>query len=259
MLNEKYLEELKNFANELADRAREIVTSYHAKSFTEIEIKPDGSPVTIADKECERQLRAMINKKFPNHGIIGEEFGNENTDAEFVWSLDPIDGTKSFVHRVALYGILFGVLHEGKPCVGVIDQPVSRERIIGDGNTTFYNGRQVRVAGTQKVEDALLLTTDLIDCENEHPNENWNALLHRAKLFRTWGDCYAYMMVANGNADIMADPVLSPWDLYPLLPILRGAGATVTDWRGNDPLNATSILAANPTLHAQALEILCNQ
>ena len=259
MLSEKYLEEFKSFAGTLADTAREIVASYHALPHTDIEIKPDGSPVTVADKECERCLREMIREKFPAHGIIGEEFGNENTDAEFVWSLDPIDGTKSFVSRVPLYGVLFGLLHEGKPCLGIIDQPITRERIIGDGRTTELNGRRVRVSDVPSTDKALLLTTDLLDCENEHPNENWNALLHRARLFRTWGDCYAYMMVAAGRADIMADPVLSPWDLYPLLPILEGAGAKVTDWRGNAALGATSILAANPKLHEDALRILCEK
>lgn len=257
MLSEKYFDELKSFAGTLADTAREIVAAYHALPHTEIEIKPDGSPVTVADKECERRLRELIRKKFPSHGIIGEEFGNENTDAEFVWSLDPIDGTKSFISRVPLYGILFGLLHEGKPCLGVIDQPITRERIIGDGRTTELNGRRVRVSDVASTDKALLLTTDLIDCETEHPDENWNALLHRARLFRTWGDCCAYMMIAAGRADIMADPVLSPWDLYPLLPILEGAGAKVTDWRGNAALGATSILAANPKLHEDALRILC--
>ena len=256
MLEEKHLVQLRAFAEELADAAREIVSGYHAKTHTEIEIKADGTPVTVADKECERVLRGMIKKKFPQHGIIGEEFGNENENAEFVWSLDPIDGTKSFVSRVALYGILFGLLHEGEPCIGVIDQPITRERIIGDGRETFLNGRAVRVRETAELRDSLLLTTDLIDCENAHSDKNWNGLLHGAKLFRTWGDCYGYLLVASGRADIMADPVLSPWDLFPLLPILRGAGASVTDWRGGDPLRGTSILAANPALHAQALELL---
>ena len=256
MLAEKHLNELRHFAEKLADAAREIVSGYHAKFYTEIETKKDGSPVTVADKECERALRAMIHEAFPQHGIIGEEFGNENTDAEFVWSLDPIDGTKSFVSRVSLYGILLGLLYQGKPLIGVIDQPMTRERIVGDSRDTRYNGVPVRVSDTPSVDKALLLTTDLIDCETKHPNENWNALLHRARLFRTWGDCYGYLLVANGRADIMADPELSPWDLYPLLPILQGAGAQVTDWNGNDPLNAKSILAANPRLHAEALEIL---
>lgn len=256
MLSEKFLTELKTFAGTLADTAREIVAGYHALDYTEIETKTDGSPVTVADKECERRLREMIHAAFPTHGIIGEEFGNENTDAEFVWSLDPIDGTKSFVSRVPLYGILFGLLHEGKPCLGVIDQPVTRERIIGDGNITELNGRRVRVSETPTVDKSLLLTTDLHDCETEHPNEDWNALLHRARLFRTWGDCYAYLMIVAGRADIMADPVLSPWDLYPLLPILEGAGAKVTDWNGNAALGAKSVLAANPCLHEEALKIL---
>ncbi len=256
MIAEKHMEELRNFAEELADTARKIVAGYHARSQTEIEIKQDGTPVTRADKECEHELRRLIKSKFPSHGIIGEEFGNEREDAEFVWSLDPIDGTKSFVARVALYGILFGLLHNGKPLLGVIDQPITRERIVGDGKTTRYNGAVVRVSETPCVEKALLLTTDLLDCENAHADKNWGALLHRCRLFRTWGDCYAYMMVANGRADLMADPILSPWDLFPLLPILQGAGAKVTDWNGNDPLHATSILAANPRLHEDALKIL---
>lgn len=259
MLSEKFLTEMKTFAGTLADAAREIVAGFHALPQTEIEIKPDGSPVTVADKTCERRLRELIHAAYPQHGILGEEFGNENVDAEFVWSLDPIDGTKSFVSRVPLYGILFGLLHEGKPCLGIVDQPILRERIVGDGKTTELNGRRVHVADTQTVEQSLLLTTDLLDCERAHPNENWNALLHRARLFRTWGDCYAYLMVASGRADIMADPVLCPWDLFPLLPILEGAGAKVTDWRGNDPLGATSILAANPKLHDAALEILLSR
>lgn len=256
MLSEKFLNEMKIFAGTLADAAREIVAAHHAQEHTEIEIKPDGSPVTVADKTCEKRLREMIHEAFPQHGILGEEYGNENADAEFVWSLDPIDGTKSFVSRVPLYGILFGLLHEGKPCLGVIDQPITRERIVGDGKTAELNGRRVRVANTESVEKSLLLTTDLLDCERAHPRENWNALLHRARLFRTWGDCYAYLMISAGRADIMADPVLCPWDLFPLLPILEGAGARVTDWRGNAALGATSILAANPRLHDAALEIL---
>ncbi len=256
MLSEKYLEKMKAFAGTLADEAREIVAGFHARERTEIEIKPDGSPVTVADKTCERRLREMIHAAFPSHGIIGEEYGNENADAEFVWSLDPIDGTKSFVSRGPLYGILFGLLHEGRPCLGVIDQPITRERIIGDGQRTELNRRLVRVSETRSLENALLLTTDLLDCEKEHPRENWNALLHSTKLFRTWGDCYAYLMVASGRADLMVDPVLSPWDLYPLLPILEGAGAKVSDWRGRDALGATSVLAANPRLHAAALERL---
>lgn len=256
MLEEKYLAPLRTFAEQLADAARKIVGDYHARAQTEIEIKPDGSPVTLADKHCERALRAMVNKAFPHHGIIGEEFGNENENAEFVWSLDPIDGTKSFVARVPLYGILLGLLHNGKPCLGVIDQPITRERIVGDGKTAFYNGAPVRVAGTKKLEDALLLTTDFRDCETEHSATHWRALLNSVRLFRTWGDCYGHLLLASGRADVMADPVLSPWDLYPLLPILRGAGATVSDWKGGEPLAGTSLLAANADLHAQALKLL---
>ncbi len=263
MLSEKHKQELKNFIEILANKARKIVEDFHQNFSTEIEIKKDKTPVTLADKNCEKELRNLINSTFPSHGIIGEEFGNENENAEFVWSLDPIDGTKSFLARVPLYGILIGLLHEGKPLLGLIDQPISRERIVGDGKITKYNGVPVRVSETQEIENSLLLTTDLLDCEKFHPGKNWNTLLRRARLFRTWGDCYGYMLVSNGRAEIMADPVLSPWDLFPLLPILKGAGAEVSNWRGNDALaeissnsETTSLLAANPILHEKALKIL---
>jgi len=256
------LDELKAFANRLADVAGEIVRSYHFKDRTEIEVKPDGSPVTVADKECERRLRALIRETYPDHGIVGEEFGSENDGAEFVWILDPIDGTKSFIPRVPLYGILFGLLHRGKPLLGVIDQPVLRERVLGDGATTLFNGRPVRVRDGVTLKDALLLTTDLGNIRKAHGEAGFRRLEDACGVFRTWGDCYGHLMVAAGRADIMADPLLNPWDLLPLIPILEGAGAIVTDWEGRDPLagvpmnGALGIVAAAPALHAEALAIL---
>ena len=254
--------ELWAFAEKLADTAGEIVRGYHAKDFTEIEVKEDGSPVTVADKECERHLRAMIRETYPTHGIIGEEFGTERGDAEFVWILDPIDGTKSFIPRVPLYGILFGVLHRGKPLIGVIDQPVLRERVIGDGSVTKFNGKPVRVTDGKPMASALLVTTDIRHVWKHHDEAAFRRLIEATGAFRTWGDCYGHLMVAVGRADIMADPILNPWDLLPLLPVLEGAGAKVTDWQGRDPLAGTpmngsrGIVAAPASLHAAALAAL---
>lgn len=251
--------ELLAFANHLADVAREIVRGYHVKAHTEIEVKPDGSPVTVADKECERRLRELIRAKYPDHGIIGEEFGEERPDAEYVWILDPIDGTKSFIPRVPLYGILFGLLHHGKPVVGVIDQPVLRERVVGDGKLTTFNGHPTRIRECPTLKDALLLTTDLANVWKAHGEPGFRRLHDSVSIFRTWGDCYGHLMLAAGRADIMADPMLNPWDLLPLIPILEGAGAKVTDWQGRDPLAGTpmngarGIVVAHPALHAEVL------
>lgn len=258
-LPESFRAELWSFAEHLADVAGDIVRAYHAKSHTEIEVKEDGSPVTVADKECERRLRELIRQKYPEHGIIGEEFGSERAEAEFVWILDPIDGTKSFIPRVPLYGILFGVLHRGKPLLGVIDQPVLRERVIGDGAKTLFNGAPTRVKDTVALKDALLLTTDIRNVWKHHDEGAFRRLIDATGSFRTWGDCYGHLMVAAGRGDIMADPILNPWDLLPLLPILTGAGAKVTDWHGRDPLAGTpmngsrGVIAAPPALHAAVM------
>jgi myo-inositol-1(or 4)-monophosphatase len=255
-LSEKQRGELWSFAGQLADRASELLRGYHARPATEIEIKPDGSPVTVADKECELHLRRWIAERYPAHGVIGEEFGRDRDDAEFVWILDPIDGTKSFIPRVPLYGLLFGLIYQGVPFLGVIDQPVTRQRVIGDGSQTLYNGHPARVGAKRELSDALLLTTDVKNVAKYQNAAAWERLVARAGLFRTWGDCYGHLMVAAGLGDIMADPVLSPWDLIPLLPVLRGAGAAVSDWKGGDPLAGGNIIAANPWLHEQTLAIL---
>jgi len=244
------------FANMLADRAGDFLRERHADSVTEMEIKPDGTPVTLADKECERRLRRWISERYPEHGIIGEEFGGERADAEFVWILDPIDGTKSFIPRVPLYGLLFGLLWQGEPFLGVIEQPVTRQRVVGDGGTTLYNGQPARVSARRRLDEALLLTTDVRDVEAFQDGGAWRRLVERVGLFRTWGDCYGHLMVAAGLGDIMADPVLNLWDIAPLLPVLRGAGAVATDWHGGDALANRNIIAANPWLHEQVLDVL---
>lgn len=261
-INDRQRAELRAFAEHLADVAGEIVREYHAKSHTDIEVKEDGSPVTVADKECERRLRLLIAERYPDHGVIGEEFGADRADAEFVWILDPIDGTKSFIPRVPLYGILFGLLHRGRPLLGVIDQPVLRERVIGDGRVTHFNGAPVRVNASVALKDALLLTTDIRNVWKHHDERAFRALIDATGIFRTWGDCYGHLMVAIGRGDIMADPVLNPWDLLPLLPILEGAGAKVTDWNGADPLagepmnGSRGVIVAHPALHAAVLRTL---
>jgi myo-inositol-1(or 4)-monophosphatase len=255
MLNEASQRELTDFAESLADLARGVLVAAHARLDTELELKPDGTPVTVADKEAERLMRAAIKKAYPGHGILGEEFGAENADAEFCWVLDPIDGTKSFLSRVPLYVTLIGLRHRGVPLLGLIDQPILRERLVGDNEVARLNGRVVRAVEAPLAE-AVVVSTDFDNVRRLHRGARWNRLADSVAHTRTWGDGYGHLLVASGRAHVVADPVMNPWDLIPVLPILRGAGATVTDWRGGDPLASGHVIAAAPGLHAQVLACL---
>ena len=255
MLPEARQKELKAFAESLADIAREVLRAAHARVETEVEIKEDGTPVTVADKEAERRMRAAIRAAYPAHGILGEEFGAENVDAEFCWVLDPIDGTKSFLSRVPLYVTLIGLRHEGTPALGLIDQPIVGERILGDNRTCELNGRPVRAAEVP-LRDAVVVSTDLDNIRRLHRDVRWPRLADSVSHVRTWGDGYGHLLVAAGRAHVVADPVMNPWDLVPVLPVLRGAGATVTSWDGGDPLKAGNVIAAAPRLHAEVLRTL---
>ena len=255
MLPEARQKELKAFAGKLADIAREVLLAAHARVETEVEIKPDGTPVTVADKEAERRMRAAIKAAYPDHGILGEEFGPENVDAEYCWVLDPIDGTKSFLSRVPLYVTLIGLRYEGKPVLGLIDQPVLGERIIGDNLTCELNGRSVRVAEAS-LKEAVVVSTDLDNIRRLHRDVRWNRFADSVAHVRTWGDGYGHLLVAAGRAHVVADPIMNPWDLVPVLPVLRGAGAVVTSWEGGDPVKAGNIIAAAPKLHAEVMRTL---
>jgi myo-inositol-1(or 4)-monophosphatase len=247
--------ELRAFAESLADLARGVLAAAHGRVETEVECKADGTPVTVADKEAERLMRAAIRKAYPDHGILGEEFGPENVDADFCWVLDPIDGTKSFLSRVPLYVTLIGLRHEGQPVLGLIDQPILRERIIGDNATCELNGRRVRAAEAP-LKEAVVVSTDLDNVRRLHRDVRWNRFADSVAHVRTWGDGYGHLLVAAGRAHVVADPVMNPWDLVPVLPVLRGAGATVTSWTGGDPVKAGNIIAAAPRLHAEVMSVL---
>lgn len=255
MLPEARQKELKAFAESLAEIARGVLRPAHARGETEVECKADGTPVTVADKEAERLMRAAIRATYPEHGILGEEFGPENTEAEFCWVLDPIDGTKSFLSRVPLYVTLIGLRFEGEPVLGLIDQPILGERIIGDNHTCALNGRPVRVAEAP-LSEAVVVSTDVDNIRRLHRSVRWNRLADSVAHVRTWGDGYGHLLVAAGRAHVVADPIMNPWDLVPVLPVLRGAGAVVTAWDGSDPVKAGNIIAAAPRLHAEVLRTL---
>ena len=247
----------RDFALELARASGEFIKPYFANRDLGVERKTDGTVVTVADRGAEKLMREMIARKFPEHGIVGEEFGSERPDAEYVWVLDPVDGTISFVSGVPLFGTLIALKHQGRPVLGIIHQPVLGELVLGDTGTTTCNGQQVHCSSTTKIEDARLLVTGFKSVEVHQDGSAFLNLVRRCKMVRGWGDCYGYLMVATGRADIMCDPIMHEWDIAALVPVILGAGGVVTDWQGRDPVGATSlVVAATPQLHKATIAAL---
>jgi myo-inositol-1(or 4)-monophosphatase len=247
-----------SFIRELAEASARVILPYYGARDMGLELKGDSSPVTLADRGAEKVMREMIAARFPEHGIVGEEFGTERGDAEFVWVLDPVDGTKSFILAVPLFGTLIGLLHRGRPIVGCIHQPVLGQLMIGDGTTTTLNGVPVRVRSCARLSEATMLTTDPLYPAKYQQGEGFDALARAVRLYRGFGDCYGYLMLCAGWVDVMVDPIMNPWDLLPLVPVLEGAGARVTDWQGlpANHMGATSAIASVPELHEEIVRLL---
>jgi histidinol phosphatase-like enzyme (inositol monophosphatase family) len=238
-------------------RAAGDITMQHFGRSLERETKVDGTPVTIADRAAEAFLRTSIEARFPDHGILGEEFGETNTGAHVRWVLDPIDGTKTFVRGVPLYGVLIGIEIGREPMVGVAHFPGLGETVAAArGEGCFRDGTRVRVSDAPDLSLAAVLTTDTTAFRDAALASGWEELARRAELSRTWGDCYGHVLVATGRAEVMVDPVLSPWDAAPFLPILAEAGGRFTDLDGNPGAYGGSGVSTNGILHREVLEIL---
>jgi myo-inositol-1(or 4)-monophosphatase len=244
----------RDFITELARASADFIAPYFGNPGTAVEFKSDDSPVTAADRGAEQVMREMIAARFPDHGIIGEEHGNDRADAEWVWVLDPIDGTKSFISGVPLWTTLIGLLHHGKPALGAIHQPTLGQLVIGDNQTTTLNGQPVRTRATTALADATLVTSDHRNLARYQNGPAADQLIDACRLYRTWADGYGYLLLATGFVDICLDPIMNPWDIAALVPVIRGAGGTITDWSGQAPHPAESIAAAaTPELHAATL------
>ena len=221
----------------------------------EIETKADNSPVTIADRESEATIRAIIQQHFPTHSILGEEEGETLGEADFRWIIDPLDGTKSFVRGVPLYGTLVGLEIEGVAKVGAVYMPALNEMIsAATGLGCHWNGRPARVSTTDKLENATLLTTSSETSRSR--GGAYDKLAGKMQLTRGWGDCYGYLLVATGRAEVMLDAGMNPWDCAPILPILEEAGGRFTDWGGTATIHGCDGVGTNGVLHEQVLEIL---
>lgn len=243
-------------ALELAESAGAITLRYFG-SVLASDTKGDGTPVTLADREAETLLRKEIGSRFPSHGVLGEEFGETNQGSSVRWILDPIDGTRTFVRGVPLYGVLIGIEVEGQPAVGVAHFPALAETVgaaIGLG--CWWNGKEARVSGVSDLALAAAMATEPEDLLDGRVAEGWVELVRETSLARTWGDCYGHILVATGRAEIMVDPILSPWDAAPFVPILSEAGGRFTDLKGRERLDGGSGLSTNGLLHEKVLKIL---
>ncbi len=248
----EFMTEAESFAREAGE-----VTLRWFGAGVDAEAKDDGTPVTVADRHAETLLRDRISDRFPGHAILGEEFGETGAGSDVRWILDPIDGTKSFIRGVPLYGVLIGIELEGEPVVGVAHFPATRETVVaGRGFGARYNGNPCAVSTNDDLGVALLLTTDDGAVTSSHLADGWEALRRRVGFSRTWGDAYGHMLVATGRADIMVDPELSPWDAAPLLTILREAGGTFTSLDGEETIHGGSGISTNGLLHDEVLDRL---
>jgi myo-inositol-1(or 4)-monophosphatase len=250
------------FVDRLADASGDAILPFFRTSLA-VEDKSRGGrfdPVTAADRAAEDAMRTLIRRTFPEHGVIGEEFGSERTDAEYVWVLDPIDGTKSFISGMPAWGTLIGLTRGGEPVYGMMHQPFTRERFTGDGGAARYRGptgeRALHVRPCRGLAEALLFTTSPL-LMNDNDRSIFGRVESKVRLSRYGGDCYAYCMLAAGHIDLVIETELKAHDVLPLIPIITGAGGLITSWDGGPAdRGGRVVVAGDRRVHAAALEML---
>jgi histidinol-phosphatase len=235
-------------AAELA-RITGMVALRHYRSRLTVETKADGSPVTIADRAAEEAARAWVRAHFPDDGILGEELGEERPGAPRRWVIDPIDGTKSFVRGAPLWGSLVALCEGDRVLAGAAYFPAVEELVAAaPGAGCWWNGSRCHVSNVDSLGDSTVLTTDERFRERPERRAGWLELAQAASVSRSWGDCFGYLLVATGRAEVMCDPILSPWDAAALQPIIEEAGGVFTDWAGIATAFGGSAIATNRAL-----------
>jgi histidinol phosphatase-like enzyme (inositol monophosphatase family) len=255
MSAEPSLQSLLDFAIDAAWQAGRITLRYYQTPLR-VDRKSDSSPVTIADRESEQKLRELIAHAWPTHGIIGEEYGETAPDAEYQWIIDPIDGTKSFIHGVPFYSVLVALTKNRQPLLGVMNFPAMNEVIYaGRGLGCYWNGRRARVSDVSDLKASTFLMTEIPSTRHSW-RDAFQRLVDATAVQRTWCDAYAYAMVATGRAEVVIDPVMQVWDCAPLQPILEEAGGRFTDWTGAATIYGGSAFATNVALFEPAFALL---
>lgn len=263
MLSPSEIDELSTFAQHLADAAAKV-TLPHFRSGLSVDNKRGEfvfDPVTAADRDAEQAIRALIKSHYPDHGIYGEEHGKEEGTSPLTWVIDPIDGTRSFISGVPLWGTLIALNDGSKPVIGLMDQPYIGERFLGrPGGSELISRHEHRIlktSGCTKLEDALLGNTDPAMFRDEAARAAFREISGKVRLRRFGGDCYFYCLLAAGTLDLVIESSLQPYDVQALIPVIEHAGGIMTSWTGGDPqMGGSVVAAATPELHAAALEIL---
>lgn len=256
------LQDRLEFALAASREAEKFILGHYQSAGLKVDLKGDASPVTIADRGAEEILRARIEKANGDDGILGEEFGETDSRNGWRWLLDPVDGTKSFVHGVPLFGTLIGLEFDGRCVLGICRFPGLREVVYAtSGNGTWWErpGEEplrTQVTTTATLAEALFCTTTITGWDTVGRAETFRQLTSKARLTRGWGDCYGHVLVATGRADVMIDPQLSPWDAAALVPIVEEAGGHFVDWTGNVDVNSPNGLSVNAALRDEVLRIL---
>jgi len=244
---------------EVAREAGAVALSYFPHR-PRVEIKADGSPVTVADRSAEAAARAWIMRQFPGDGIVGEEHGVHQPDAARRWYVDPIDGTKSYVRGVPLWATLVAVVESDRPLAGALAFPALAEEVTAErGAGCWWNGRRARVSAVDRIEQAAVMITDErflapVKGGGRGPDwfaqarERWTSMARMAQIARTWGDAYGYALVATGRAEVMADAIASAWDLAAVQVVIEESGGVFTDWHGAAGFTGGSGLATNVAL-----------
>ena len=247
------LEDLLDAAKAFAHEAGALALRYYG-GLVSHEDKRDGTPVTVADREAEVLIRERVGDRFPDHGVLGEEMGETREGARVRWILDPIDATLAFMHGVPFFGVLIGVEVDGESAVGVVHFPALQETVsAARGLGCHWNDAHCHVSHVDKIEDALVLTTDVERILSRPEGPGWRRLQQRARFSRTWGDCYGHALVATGRAEVMVDPLMKPWDAGPFLTIATEAGGRFTSREGEATVHGGSGISTNGKLHDEVL------
>lgn len=249
------------FAHRLADASATAILPHFRTRMEAPDKRMQGertySPVTVADRAAEEVMRRMIREAYPDHGIWGEEHGLEKPDADYIWLLDPIDGTRSFLTGFPIWGTLIALNHRGKVVVGIVNQPYTGERYVGTADGAFLGEKRLEVRTCTELAAAALCATSMWMFQSEAEREAFRGISERAKLTMLTGDCYNYCMLASGFVDVIVEATMFPWDVQALIPIVEGAGGVITAWDGGRPENAANVVACGDRrLHDQVVPIL---
>ncbi|MDY7228212.1 histidinol-phosphatase [Hyalangium rubrum] len=243
-------------AAEVARKSGDVALEFFRRGVT-VDIKGDGTPVTVADRTSEQTARDWIEARFPQDGILGEEFGETRPGARRRWILDPIDGTKTFIRGVPLWGTLVAVAEGERILAGAAYFPAVNDLLVAaPGAGCFWNDKRTQVSSVAQLSQAVVLSTDERFLQFPERGKAWRELAAKVSMDRTWGDCYGYLLVATGRAEVMVDELLSPWDAAALQPIIEEAGGVFTDWAGARTSFGGNGIATNAALSSQVRELL---